>query len=454
MKSLTKKLATIALLGFAIHTHAQTITTILGDGTAAFSGENILAVSAQTNHPSAVVVDKKGNKYIASPNDDRIRKIDSLGIITTIAGTGINGFSGNFGPATSAELSFPTWLALDKKGNIYICDNGNNMIRKIDTFGIIITVAGTGPSGYNGDGIPATTAQLSHPSGIFVDSVGNLYINDDFNSRIRKVDTFGMITTIGGNGTMGYAGDNNPATSAEFTEIRGITMDDTGNIIVADQGNNRIRKISAATGIITTIAGTGVAGYSGNNGPATAAEINSPAAVTVDTAGNVYFSEAIGNRIRKIDKMGIITDIAGTGVAGFGGDNGTATAAVLSSPYGLAIGDSGIIYFADDGNNRVRKIYTPDTTHSTTSISTGTKDNTTVGIFPNPNNGVFFVNISSAATSEVRIIISDLLGKQIKEMRSTTNKALEIAIDEPSGIYFVSTIINGITISKKMEILR
>ena len=240
-------------------------------------------------------------------------------IINTIAGNGTEGYIGDGGAAIAAELYYPYGVAVDGNGNVYIADEYNNRIRKVSAAGIITTVAGNGTAGYSGDGDTATLAELNHPVGVAVDGSGNVYVVDGQNQCIRKVSVTGIITTIAGNGTSGYSGDGGPATAAELWYPIAVAVDVSDNVYIADYGSNRIRKVSAA-GIITTIAGNGTAGYSGDGGAATSAELYNPVGVAVDGSGNVYESEVNNNRIRKVSAAGIITTIAGNGTAGFGGD--------------------------------------------------------------------------------------------------------------------------------------
>jgi sugar lactone lactonase YvrE len=234
-----------------------------------------------------VAVDSVGNVYIADLGNKRIRKV-SGGTITTIAGNGAAGFSGDGGPATSASLSAPYGVALDSTGSLYTADNDNNRIRKVSG-GTITTVAGNGNLGFSGDGGPATSASLAQPEGLAVDSSGNLYIADTRNHRIRKLSG-GTITTIAGNGTPGFSGDGGPATSASLYNPGGVAVDSAGNLYIADSNNNRIRKVSGGT--ITTVAGNGNAGFSGDGGPATSASLNYPIGIAVDSAGDLYTADS------------------------------------------------------------------------------------------------------------------------------------------------------------------
>ena len=330
-----------------------TITTIAGTGEWGFSGDGGPAAAARLASPSDVAVDSAGNLFIADRANDRIRKVDSTGTITTIAGTGESGFSGDGGPAIQAALDDPFGVAVDSAGNVYIADTDNVRIRKVDSTGTITTIAGTGESGFSGDGGPAVEAELRHPRGVAVDSAGNVYIADTDNVRIRKVDSTGTITTIAGTGESGFSGDGGPAIQAALNYPRGVAVDGAGNVYIADIGNHRIRKVDSA-GVISTVAGSG--SFVGDGGPATAARLNRPSGVAVDSAGNVYIADSWNVRIRKVDSTGTITTIAGTGEWGFSGDGGPATAARLNRPYGVAVDSAGNLYIADTENVRIRKV--------------------------------------------------------------------------------------------------
>ena len=328
------------------------ITTIAGTGERGFGGDGGPAVEAQLRSPTGVAVDGAGNVYIADQSNRRIRKVDSSGVITTIAGTGERGVGGDDGPAVEAQLRAPTGVAVDSAGNVYIADQSNPRIRKVDSSGIITTIAGTGEFGFSGDGGPAVEAQLIAPYGVAVDSAGNVYIADRSNPRIRKVDSLGVITTIAGTGERGIGGDGGPAIEAQLMPSNGAAVDGAGNVYIADRSNPRIRKVNSS-GVITTIAGNGVVG---DSGPAVEAQLGSPRGVAVDSAGNVYIADLSNYRIRKVDSLGVITTIAGTGVQEFGGDGGPAVEAQLRSPYGVAVDGAGNVYIADQSNHRIRKV--------------------------------------------------------------------------------------------------
>lgn len=343
---------------------------IIGADAFADSGANTSLIitstpitSAKVNTPysyTPIASDVDGDTLawsVATPLPGWLTLSQITGIITTVAGTS-GGYSGDNGAATSAELAVPNGVAVDSSGNIYIADTGNNRIRKVDTNGIITTVAGDGSVGYSGDNGAATSAQLNYPTGLAVDSRGNIYIADALNDRIRKVDTNGTITTVAGNGWAGYSGDNGPATSAQLTNPLGVAVDSSGNIYIADYSYNIIRKVDT-NGIITTVAGDGTQGYSGNNGAATSAELSGPEGVEVDSNGNIYIADSENHKIRKVDINGIITTVAGTDSTeynGDNGDNGAATSAWLYEPRGVEVDSNGNIYIADTNNDRIRKV--------------------------------------------------------------------------------------------------
>ena len=350
----------------AVGSTTDIITTVAGTGISGFYGDNGAAILAQLNSPyGGVSVDISGNVFIADIGNNRIRKVNTAGIITTIAGTGgagsAGGTNGDGGPATSAQLYWPLGVSADISGNVYISDSNNNRIRKVNSAGIVSTIAGTGGAGSaggtNGDGGPATSAALNNPSGLSVDTSGNVYIPEGY-QKIRKVSSSGIITTFAGTGQNGSNGDGGAATLAQLSGPRYVSADTSGNVYIADSFNNKIRKVSS--GIITTFAGTGTAGSSVDGISATLAQLNDPAGVTVDSSGNVFIAEWGNNKIRMVSiRSGIIITIAGTGTMGSSGDYGAANLALLSDPSGLSTDTSGNLYFADYGNNKIRFITVP-----------------------------------------------------------------------------------------------
>ncbi len=303
-----------------------------------------------------MALDSSGNLFIADTWNNRIRRVDAVTKnISTVAGTGTYGFGGDGGAATAAQLDTPQSVALDSSGNLFIADTWNNRIRKVDaTTKNISTVAGNGTAGFGGDDGAATAAQLDSPQSVAVDSSGNLFIADTDNHRIRKVDAAtGFISTVAGDGTFGFSGDGAAATAAQLNLPLGVAVDASGNLFIADTDNHRIRKVDAATGVISTVAGGG----SGDGGAATAAQLNLPLGVAVDASGNLFIAEYNNQRIRKIDTDGNISTVAGNGTHGFSGDGVAAVWAQLDSPSGVAVDSSGNLFIADY-NNRIRKVGT------------------------------------------------------------------------------------------------
>jgi trimeric autotransporter adhesin len=326
---------------------SNSVSLVAGNFADGYSGDGGLATNAALNGPLDVAVDASGNVYIADSNNDVVRKV-TAGTITTAAG-GPYGYVGDNGTATSALLFSPTSAAAGPGGAVYIVDSSHNLVRKVVN-GIITTVAGTGLPAYTGDNGPATSATLNTPWSVAVDAAGNLYISDAGNSAIRKVSG-GVITTIAGNGTAGFS--DGAATGATVNGPGGIAVDTAGNLYIADYGNNRVRKLSGGT--ITTVAGNGAAAFAGDGLAATSASLSGPLDVKVDAAGNLYIADYANNRVRMVTG-GIISTVAGNGAASFGGDNGPAINAQLSSPAGVALDAAGDLFIADYGNNVIRQV--------------------------------------------------------------------------------------------------
>jgi len=327
------------------------ITTVAGSNTSGSgsgsSGDGGLATNATLLNPTDVVADNNRNIYLNDGGTTfSIRKVDANGVITRFAGNNTSGFSGDGGQAASAQLNYPQGLAIDNIGNLYISDMGNRVIRKVNTSGVISTIAGTpGTFGYSGDGGLATSAQLGAPSGIAVDAAGNIYFSDLGKHVIRKINTSGIISTIAGTGnTSGYSGDGGLATAAKLYSPNDICLDAQGNLYIADRDNHCIRKVNSS-GIISTIAGIGGSlnyGFTGDGGAATSAKLNKPQSISIDNLGNLYISDYTNNRIRKVNTLGIISTIAGNGQSAvlgdgpafYGGDYSVATSASVGAPYG------------------------------------------------------------------------------------------------------------------------
>ena len=331
------------------------IATLAGNGSEGYSGDGGPATSAQLGSYLYVASDAVGNVYISDTNNHRVRKLATDGTITTVAGNGSDGYGGDAGPATAAQLSSPNGIALDGNNNLYIADTNNHRIRKLAANGTISTVAGNGNAGSPGDGGQATAANLMWPAGVAVDSIGNLYIADSGNNRIRKVSTSGYISTVAGDGTWGFGGDGGPAISAQLKQPSGVVVDLSGNLLIADTANNRIRKVTTG-GAINAFAGNGAPGWGGDGGPATDAQINIPRGLAIDPIGNVVIAQGYDNRVRKVTADGTISKIAGVGQADFAGDGGPALAALLNQSQSATFDAAGNMYIADSGNRRIRKV--------------------------------------------------------------------------------------------------
>jgi len=350
------------------------IKLVAGKGVSGYSGDNGPATSAKLYGPNAVAVDANGVMYIADTENSVVRKVDIYGNITTIAGNGTSGYYGDNGPATKAMIYLAYGVSLDAAGNVYIADNLNYVIRKVNMVsGIITTVAGNGGHGYSGDGGLAIHASLFEPQAVFIDSVGNMYIADTGNSVIRMVNTTGYIKTVAGNGNNDYTGDGGQAKKAALYNPFGVSVDSNGNIYIADTFNNRVRKVNGS-GIITTIAGNGSNLYTGNGGPANQSTVDSPGGTFADSYGNVYIADSNNCVIRLINaSTGIISTVVGNGGCGYTGNGGLATKAQLAFPGGVFVTPDGVIYVADSNNNVIQKVsYTlpPTGTGSTSGSAT------------------------------------------------------------------------------------
>lgn len=519
---------------------AQIISTVAGNGTYGYMGDLAPATAAEIASPTGVAFDSVGNYFFADFGNHCVRKVSVGGIITTICGNGTSGVSGDGGPASAALLYNPCDVAFDAAGNLYIADQNNYRIRKISsTTGYISTYAGGGGTVPTEAGIPATSANI-FPAGICLDAAGNVYIADGLRNKVFKITPAGMAYSIAGTGIGGYGGDGGPATAAKLFSPPTVALDAAGNIYIADNGNGCIRKIDGAGNISTVVGTPGTLGYGGDNGPATSAVLNRPNYLIFDASGNMFISDGINNRVRKVNTAGTITTFAGTGVGAFFGDGGPASAAQISYPRGLQIAATGDFYICDAGNNRVRKvtsnnsrpqfihgssvsmticenaaatsmdsllaIFDADTfqlekwtllsppihgtaaaVYSTTStgdtiqplgltytpttgynghdslkvrISDGYLSDTitvyitinncllhvsqpsaplTTRIWPNPNSGNFSIYVASIVTGDATITVTNLVGEKIQEFKTTTNSQAEISLSVPPGVYFVCT---------------
>jgi sugar lactone lactonase YvrE len=380
------------------------ITTVAGKTGRGFAGDGGLASEAALDTPSGLIVGPSGNLYVADAGNNRIRKVSETGEISSMVGAGPVGsytdaFFGDGGPAAAAGLDSPSGIFVGASGYVLVCDTDNDRVRRIDPLtGTIATVVGDGTGAYGGDGIPATETSINGPRGAFVDGLGNLYIADTANHRVRRVDASDKITTEVGTGTDGYLGDGRAAEAARLNLPTSVFVDRAGNLYVSDYNNNRIRKVDAKSGVISTVAGSGTIGplggtFAGDGGAATVARLNQPSAVFVDRFGDLYIADTLNNRIRKVDaKSGVISTVAGNGIIGYSGDGGAATAASLNIPQGVFVDDGGYLFIADAGNNRVRRV---DTSGMITTVAgsgtagySGDGGEATVAMLDNPT-GVY-----------------------------------------------------------------
>ncbi len=430
-----KKVLFILLFLIPLIANGQIITTIAGTGSSIFSGSSVPATSAGIPNPIGGVFDKSGNYYFADGlNSYRIRKISITGIISNLAGNGVSGYSDGL-TATSAKLSFPTAVIIDTFGNLFISDGGNNRIRKVDaSTGIISTVAGNGMGTFSGDGLPATDASIYNPQDICLDKLGNMYIADFWNNRVRKVSATGIISTIAGGGI--GLGENGPATSAQLVSPSCVAVDDSGNIYVGEESSsslsNRVRKINSA-GVITTIAGNGSFTYAGDGIPATAASI-SPIKITFDTSGQLYIADDVNRRVYKIDHSGIIHLVAGNGATGFTGEGGVATAASIHYPSGVAFDPCGNLYIPDVNNRRIRKVVFNPTCDLETLNTVVENIAKNISIYPNPTNNELQID-NAQPGSEYKLY--DVVGA-IKQQGILPQSNNTIPLNTlPPGIYLL-----------------
>ena len=424
--------------------NGQIITTVAGNGTQGYSGDGGQATSAELNGPIGVTFDAVGNMYIADYNNHCIRKVNVSGIISTVAGIGTSGYNGDGGQATSAKLYNPISVTFDASGNMYIADEINYRVRKVDGSGIITTVVGFGASGYTGDGGQATLAGLNYPTGVAFDPIGNLYLTDYWNRSVRMVNASGIISKAAGTGALGSSGDGGPATSATFNTPTAITFDAVGNLYIADNQANCVRKVNTS-GIITTIAGNGTAGFSGDGGAATSAKLNLPEGVAVDGSGNVYIADANNNRIRRVSTTGIITTIIGNGAAGFSGDGGLATLAELNYPASLAFDASGNLYIADASNSRIRMVQ-----NVSNDINKFHRKESQINIYPNPTSDQFYIDANT--TAKLNIDLYDVNGRHVFSKNVSDKSNIDVTnLDE--GIYTLTIKTGDQVLNKKLVIL-
>ena len=327
-----------------------TISTVAGTGSAGFAGDGAASPSAQVNFPSGVATDSAGNVYIADTSNQRVRKIAG-GVISTVAGNGTPGYGGDGGAATSAQLNWPVSVAVDSAGNIYIADFNNNVVRKVSTGGTISTVAGSGAAGYAGDGGPATASQLNGPASVALDPAGNLFIADSGNHRVRKINPAGTISTLAGNGILGDSGDGGPASQSQIASPAGVATDSVGNIYIADSGAGKVRLVTAG-GLILTIAGGGGSGYSGDGGPALSAQFNTLSGIALDASGNVYLADTGNNVIRMLQ---LVAAVPSTGMVTNSASNlpGSISPGEIVTIFGSGIGPATLTPYKPDANGNI-----------------------------------------------------------------------------------------------------
>jgi sugar lactone lactonase YvrE len=440
------------------------VNTLAGSAAIGFADGS--GTAAQFKYPTGVASDDSGTVYVADTQNNRIRKITSAGVVTTLAGSGAQGFAD--GTGTAAQFNNPTGVSVDGTGNVYVADSGNNRIRKITSSGNVSTLAGSGASG-NANGV-GTQAQFYLPQSIYVDLGGTVYVADKGNHLIRKITSAGVVTTLAGSGTAGFADDT--GTAAQFNSPYSVAVDTSGTVYVADQSNNRIRKITSS-GVVSTLAGSGTSGFV--DGTGTAAQFFSPTGVSVDGSGLVYVADRGNNVIRKITATGVVSTLAGSGTQGFA--DGTDSTAQFYWPFDITINSYGTIFVADFGNSRIRKItkstlLTGDTTGQAGSYNVvinandgqggstnqsftitvnavlGIEDNIIKGIalYPNPAKDALYISLQEQI-KEIRIY--DLLGQLVKHQYWNNNEAT-INIEKLSvGIYLVKIRTNKAIISVK-----
>lgn len=399
LRALTGSLviATVLAVAQADAAPAQNvISTVAGTGFRGNSGDGGPASQANIDRPRSVFALAGGGYIFAEPWSHLVRRVSSSGIISTAAGTGSAGFSGDGGPASQARVNFVHGASPTTDGGFLIADTLNNRIRKVSASGIITTVAGNGTQGYGGDDGPAVNAMINNPRGVVAMADGGFLIPDTNNHRIRRVSPAGTITTIAGNGTKGFTGDGGPATAASLSIPFGAGPSADGGILIVDTGNQRIRRISP-TGTMSTVAGNGAAGYAGDSGPAVAAALNNPHNLTGTADGGFIIADSYNQRVRLVSPGGTISTVAGNGAQAFGGDGGPATSASLNTPKAVAITSAGAVLIADESNDRVRLVgpATTTSTSSTTSTTSTSSTTSTTSGHPTPST----TSTSSSTTS-------------------------------------------------------
>ncbi len=406
------------------------ITTAAGNGAEGYSGDGGAATAAELSEPIGLAMDSSGDLFIADWWNSAVREVNpSTGIITTVAGGRALGYSGDGGPASVAELGNPTDVAVDKSGDLFIAESANNVVREVNAqTGDITTIAGNGTAGDTGDSGPATAAELTDPGAVAVDDSGDLYVVDSGNNTVREVNIqTGVITTIAGNGTDGYSGDGGPATSAELSAPEGVALNGSGDLLIGDSNNSVVREVNLKTGVITTVAGNGTAGDSGDDGPATAAELYRPQNVAVDSAGDLFIADSDNNAIREVNSQtGDIITIAGGGDKGYQAGEKIATATELSMPLGMALDGSGHLFFADSGYGVVREL---DLKTGIITTVAGTANQFGFGGDGGPASTAMLGAPSGVAIDSAgNLDISDAVNNDVREVSTPTNVAQMVTV--------------------------
>jgi sugar lactone lactonase YvrE len=423
-----------SMLLFSVLANAQVriITTVAGNGVMGYGGDGFSAPGGTLSGPLAVAVDYSGNVYIADFYNNRVREVNTAGIITTYVGNGNVGNSGNGSIASNAEI-IPSGLVVDKTGNLYISDEDYDVIRKVSPTGIISAFAGNGLFKDAGDSGSAASASFRNPVGLAIDKLGNMYIADVSNHVVRKIAPTGIVTKFAGTDTTsGYSGDGGKAADAKLDSPYAVAVDTRGNVYISDLGNNVVRKVDTGNNISTYV-GTGIRGYYGDNMAATIAQVNSPRGIAVDTFGNLYIADGNNNVIRMVDTGRIITTVVGNGTQGFSGDLGNAISANLYNPYGIAVDAYRTIYFTDANNQRVRKAYFESLGVNNIAATT------VVELFPNPVANSF--TVTGLHTSD-KLVVCDLAGRQVTKTWEVKNDGEQtFAVNElTAGMYMVEVL--------------
>ena len=423
-------ISALSLLSLSSYGQLMKIRTIAGTGIEGYSNDGFIATTADLHGPVNIAVDPSGNPHFVDFFNNRVRKINITNdIINTVAGSGIGGNNGDSSLATNANLD-PQAVAFDKHGNMYIANAVYKVIRKVNTVGVITTIAGKSMiQSYTGDGGPAVNATFGFPNGLAVDTFGNIFIADATNNVVRKINTAGIISTVAGNDTAGFSGDGGPATDARLDSPYAVATDLAGNLYITDYKNGVIRKVDDTGGISTYAGMNGMYSYTGDNGAANFATLNNPAGICTDTAGNLYIADAHNNVIRKVNKAGIISTVAGNGSAGFGGDLGNALGANLRTPFAVACDKAGNIFVCDADNQRIREVYRDNL--SVNNVFTGNG----VDLYPNPS--ATQITLSGLAKAD-KVYMYDLMGRQVNAWDVAADGAQTFSVQSlAAGVYML-----------------